>query len=232
MVHKIIEKFFVSFLLLFSLFGCVHSYYNKNPKLIETNTVDSWKELKVEVLAVNEDEAVFHLWTEDFEKVRDSLDFEVFYNSLAVGAKKYEDVRKELIMMGASGPFLGATFIALGNEMSGCVNEFPREFGLEGDNSANFLYIMGGCSFLVGAVALFQGISIEEKEPKKMTITRIQQKENSIRSLSIESVAVSLSNTKFRKEYITDKEGKVSISIEDISPFLSDELSSITFVFL
>ncbi len=229
MFYKIIKKYFIFYSLLLLLFGCVHSYYDKNPKLVETNIVNSWKELKVKVLKINEEEVTFHLWTEDFEKVKDSLEHEVFYNFLFSREKKYEDVRKELIVTGLMVPLLGVGTVMVGNEMSGCFDEISAGFGIENDNSAHLMYVMAGFYFIGGAVSLYQGFSLKKEDPKWKIVTRTQKKEESYKSLKSDSVTISLSNINFRKDYITDEKGNISTPVEDILPYFSGELSRITF---
>jgi hypothetical protein len=229
MVYKIIKKHFIFVLILFSLFSCVHSYYSESPKLVETNTVDSWKELKVEVLETNKEYVAFHLWTEDFEKVRDSLEYEVLYNTIFEKDKKYEEVKIRLLSEGLLLPITGVGAIMLGKEMSGCFGELSEAYGMENDNSASLFYIMGGCSIIGGVAFLYEAVSLKQKEAKVKIITRTQKKEDNIKNLVLQPVIISLSNTEYRKDYITDKEGIVSISTEDILPYLPDGFSRITF---
>lgn len=229
MFYKIIKKYFISFFLLFFLLSCAQSYYDKNPKLVETSILDFWKEFKVKVLKINEDYLIFHLWTEDFEKVQDSLEHEVFYNSLFSRGKNYKDVRKELIVTGLMTPLLGVGAVMVGNQMSGCFDEISEGFGMENDNSPHLMYVMAGFYFVGGAVSLYQGLSLKKEEPKWKIVTRTQKKEESYKSLKSDSITISLSNTKFSKDYITDKEGNVTVPIKDISSYFSGELSRITF---
>lgn len=231
MFHKIIKKYFISFFLLFFLFSCVNSYYSENPKLVETNIVDSWKELKVEVLEIKEDEVTFHLWTEDFEKVQDSLEYEVFYNYLFGREKKYDNVRGQLIVTAIMSTLAGAGSIKLGNEMTGCLDAFSTAWNVENDNSADVMYAMAGVCFVVGAVSLFQGLSLKKKEPQWKIVTRTNKKEENYQNLKSDLVTVSLSNTDFKKDYITDEEGNISVSLEEITPNFLGELSRSNFDF-
>jgi len=233
MFYKIIKKHFGSLCLLFFIYGCVESYYDKNPKLVETNTVDSWKELKVEVLQIKEDDVVFHLWTENFKKVQDSLYYNVLYVNpgFGRGGKEYEDVRKELVSMVLVAPLLGAVAIMSGNTWTECSGGFSEEYGLENDNSASLLYIMGGCLIIGGVASLYQAVSLERKEPKTKIITRTQKEEDSIKNVTLQSVTVSLSNIEFIKNYITDKEGNISVPIEDISPYFTAGFSQVAYHF-